>query len=179
LKNFHQELKLVQKIYNSAWRNNWGFVPLTDAGIEYMAHSLKPLVVPDLALFAELNGKTVGFFLALPDYNQVLIKLNGRLGPVQIVKFLLGRRKITDVRLLMAGIEKEAQKKGLDALLYLESARATWRLGYRNSEISWLLEDNVLVIRAAEMMGGKLDKTYRIYRKSLGMTSGKIQPPNR
>ncbi len=166
LKNLRGELKLVQKIYNSAWSDNWGFTPLTDAEIEHMASALKPLVVADLALFAEFQGRAVGFFLALPDYNQVLIKLGGRLGPIQIAKFVLLKRKITDLRLMMAGIEKEAQKKGLDGLLYHESALAARRLGYRCSEISWLLEDNLLVIRAAEMMGARLDKTYRIYRKN-------------
>ncbi len=166
MKDFHHELKQVRTIYNAAWAKNWGFVPITEAEIEHMARELKPLVVPELAFFAEYRGKTVGFYLVLPDYNQVIKKMNGKMGPLQILRFLTGRKKIDAVRLMMAGIEEEYQKKGLDALLYLESARTTRDLGYTDSEISWLLEDNILVIRAAEMMGGTLYKKYRIYQKS-------------
>jgi len=166
MKEFHQELKLVREIYNSAWSENWGFVPITEAEIKHMAKELKPLIVPELVFFAEYKGKPVGFYLVLPDYNQVIKKMNGKMGPIQILTFLLGRKKITDIRLMMAGIEEEYRKKGLDGLLYLESARAARDLGYKDSEISWLLEDNLLVIRATEMMGGTLYKKYRIYQKS-------------
>ncbi len=165
--DFHNELKLVREIYNSAWAKNWGFVPITEAEITAMAKELKPLVIPELVYFAEYQGKAVGFYLVLPDYNQAIKKMNGRLTPLAIIRFLLARRKIDAVRLMMAGIEEEYQKKGLDGILYLESARTTRDLGYVDSEISWLLEDNLLVIRAAEMMGGSLYKKYRIYQKFL------------
>ncbi len=165
--DFHNELKLVREIYNSAWAENWGFVPITGAEIAAMARELKPLVVPELVFFAEYRGKPVGFYLVLPDYNQVIRKMNGRMGPLGIIRFLLGRKKIDAVRLMMAGIEEEYRRKGLDGMLYLESARTTRDLGYVDSEISWLLEDNLLVIRAAEMMGGTLYKKYRIYQKFL------------
>ena len=167
MNDFHNELKLVRKIYNTAWAKNWGFVPITEAEIEAMAKELKPLVVPELVFFAEYQGRTVGFYLVLPDYNQAIKKMNGRMTPLSIIRFLHARKKIDAVRLLMAGIEEEYQKKGLDGILYLESARTTRDLGYVDSEISWLLEDNLLVIRAAEMMGGTLYKKYRIYRKTL------------
>ena len=166
MKNFKSELELVRKIYNAAWADNWGFVPISREEIDYMAKELKPLVVPELVFFAEYRGQEVGFYLVLPDYNQVIKKLNGRLGPIQIIRFLRERKNITDIRLMMAGIEEEYQKKGLDALLYLESARNARDLGYQDSEISWLLEDNSLVNRAAEMMEGTLSKKYRIYSKT-------------
>ncbi|MFH1038505.1 MAG: N-acetyltransferase [PVC group bacterium] len=167
MKNFSAELDLVRDIYNRAWRKNWGFVPITKAEIEQMAKELKPLVVPEFAYFAEYRGKAVGFYLVLPDYNQIIKKMNGRMGPLQMIRFLFGRKQISAVRLMMAGIEEEYQKKGLDGLLYLESARTARDLGYIDSEISWLLEDNLLVIRAAEMMGGTLYKKYRIYQKNI------------
>jgi hypothetical protein len=167
MKNFRRELDLVRKIYNEAWKDNWGFVPITEAEIEHMAKELKPLVVPALTFFAEYRGETAGFYLVLPDYNQVIKRMNGKMGPRQLLIFLLNRRKITEIRLLMAGIIGKFQKKGLDALLYLESARTARDLGYRDSEISWLLEDNALVIRATEFMGGTLSKKYRIYEKNL------------
>ncbi len=165
MKDFDNELKIVREIFNSAWKNNWGFVPITEAEVEHMARNLKPLIVPELALFAEYRGEPAGFYLVLPDYNQVIKKMNGKTGPRQILQFLLGRKKITDLRLMIAGIKEEYQKKGLDALFYLESARAARDLGYKDSEISWLLEDNLLIIRATEMMGGTLSKKYRIYQQ--------------
>ncbi|MCX6349389.1 MAG: N-acetyltransferase [Candidatus Aureabacteria bacterium] len=167
MKNFTRELKLVRTIYNEAWKDNWGFVPITEGEIKHMAKELKPLVVPQLAFFAEYQGELAGFYLVLPDYNQVIKRMNGRMGPLQLLIFFLNRKKITDIRLLMAGIMEKFQKKGLDAVLYLESARAARDLGYKDSEISWLLEDNALVIRAAEFMGGTLYKKYRIYEKAL------------
>lgn len=165
MKNFRRELGLVRQIYNEAWKDNWGFVPITEAEIAHMARELKPLVVPDLAFFAEYRGEPAGFYLVLPDYNQIIKKMDGRMGPRQLLTFFLQRKSITEIRLLMAGIVGKFQKKGLDALLYLESARTARDLGYRDSEISWLLEDNALVIRATEFMGGTLSKKYRIYEK--------------
>ena len=125
------------------------------------------LVVPALAFFAEYQGEPAGFYLVLPDYNQVIKKMDGKMGPRQLLTFFLQRKSINEIRLLMAGIVGKFQKKGLDALLYLESARTARDLGYRDSEISWLLEDNALVIRATEFMGGTLSKKYRIYEKTL------------
>ena len=166
MKNFRSELALVRRIYNEAWKDNWGFVPITEAEIAHMARELKPLVVPELAFFAEYRGEPAGFYLVLPDYNQAIKRMNGKMGLRQLLIFFLQRKKITEIRLLMAGIIGKFQKKGLDALLYLESARAARDLGYRDSEISWLLEDNALVIRATEFMGGTLSKKYRIYEKT-------------
>lgn len=105
--DFHNELRLVREIYNSAWSKNWGFVPITEAEVEAMAKELKPLIVPELVFFAEYKGRAVGFYLVLPDYNQAIKKMNGRMNPLSIIRFLLARKKIDAVRLMMAGIEEE------------------------------------------------------------------------
>ncbi|HPJ72545.1 MAG TPA: N-acetyltransferase, partial [bacterium] len=165
LKRLDREIAVVREIYNSAWAENWGFVPLTEAEAAHMARELKPLAEPRLAFFAEYEGKPAGVYIVLPDYNQVLKTMGGKLGPVQILKFLLGRRKISAIRLMIAGIRPEYRKKGLDVLLFHESAKNSRELGYVDSEISWLLEDNTLVIRATEAMGGTLSKRYRIFAK--------------
>lgn len=167
MKKFARELAVVKDIYNSAWSRNWGFVPMTDAEIESMAKRLKPLIVPELLLLAEVKGVPVGFYMAIPDYNQVLKKINGRLGPVEIMKFLWYSKKITDIRVMTVGVKEEYRKKGIEALLYLSSFKAALRRGYERAEMSWVLEDNTLMQKGCEFMGGKLYKKYRIYEKRI------------
>ena len=167
MKNFRKELEAVKDIYNSAWSHNWGFVPMTDQEIESMAKRLKPLIVPELLIMAEINGNPVGFFMAIPDYNQVLARINGRLGPAQILKFLWYSRKISDIRVLTMGVKEEFRRKGIEGLLYLESFKAAMRKGYERAEMSWVLEDNELMKKGCELMGGKLYKKYRIYEKKI------------
>ncbi len=167
MKNFKKELEAVKDIYNSAWSHNWGFVPMTDEEIESMAKRLKPLIVPELLIMIEVNGDPAGFFMAVPDYNQVFHKINGRLGPAGIIKFLWYSRKISDIRVLTMGVKEKYRKKGIEGLLYLESFKAAMKKGYERAEMSWVLEDNVLMQRGCELMGGKLYKKYRIYEKQI------------
>lgn len=167
MKNFQKELEAVKDIYNSAWSHNWGFVPMTDEEIESMAKRLKPLIVPELLIMVEVNGDPAGFFMAVPDYNQVFIRINGQLGPLEIVKFLWYSRKISDIRVLTMGVKEEYRKKGIEGLLYLESFKAAMRKGYERAEMSWVLEDNELMKKGCEIMGGKLYKKYRIYEKRI------------
>ena len=167
MKQFQRELETVKDIYNSAWSHNWGYVPMTNEEIEAMAKRLKPLIVPELLIMAEVNGSPAAFFMAVPDYNQALSKINGRLGPVGIVKFMWYSRRIRDIRVLTLGVKEEYRKKGIEGLLYLESFKAAMKKGYERAEMSWILEDNVLMQRGCELMGGKLYKKYRIYEKKL------------
>jgi hypothetical protein len=167
MKQFQRELETVKDIYNSAWSHNWGFVAMTDEEIESMAKRLRPLIVPELLIMAEVNGSPAAFFMAVPDYNQVLSKINGRMGPVGIMKFLWFSRKIKDIRVLTMGVKEEYRKRGIEGLLYLESFKAAMKKGYERAEMSWILEDNVLMQRGCELMGGKLYKKYRIYEKRL------------
>ena len=165
MKDFRKELEAVKDIYNSAWGHNWGFVPMTDEEIDSMAKRLKPLIVPELLIMAEVDGSPAGFFMAVPDYNQVLKRVNGRLGPLELVKFLWYSRKISDIRVLTMGVKEEYRKKGIEGLLYLESFKAAMRKGYERAEMSWVLEDNAPMRKGCELMGGKLYKKYRIYEK--------------
>ncbi len=167
MKNFRRELDAVKEIYNSAWSHNWGFVPMTDEEIESMAKRLKPLIVPELLLMVEVDGKPAAFYMAVPDYNQVLKKINGKLGPVEMIKFLWYSRTISDIRVLTMGVKEEYRKRGIEALLYLESFKAAMRKGYKRAEMSWVLEDNALMQKGCEFMGGKLYKKYRIYEKKI------------
>jgi GNAT superfamily N-acetyltransferase len=167
MRQFQQEVEAVKQIYNSAWSHNWGFVPMTDAETESLAKRLQPLIVPELMIMAEVNGKPAAFFVAVPDYNQVLGKMNGALGPVGIAKFLWYSRKINAIRVMAMGVSEEFRKKGIEGLLYLESFKAAVKKGYERAEFSWILEDNILMQRGCELMGGKLYKKYRIYEKKI------------
>lgn len=163
LKCLEEEAQRVKRIYNSAWERNWGFVPLTDKELDFLVERLRPLAIPDLALFVEVGGKPVGFILVVPDYNQAIKHCNGRLFPFGWMKLLYYSRKITDIRLVIMGVLKEYRMNGLEALLYYTGNQNAYRLGYKGVEFSWILESNVLTRRAAENYGGKIYKTYRIY----------------
>lgn len=167
LRRFQEEALLIREIYNEAWKENWGFVPISVPEILFLARRLKPLVVKELALIAEVEGRPVGFMLSLPDYNQALKPLNGRLGPLALLKFLYYARRIDEIRLMVFGILPSYRRKGIDSLLYLESFKACRRLGYKRAELSWILEDNTATRRAAERWGARPAKRYRMYEMPL------------
>lgn len=167
-KNFMADMKIFQDIYNSAWRNNWGFIPLTDEEVFYSSQRLKPIAVPELTLIAEKNGEHVGFLGLIPDYNFVLKKMKGRLNPVTILKALYYSKKIADLRLLLYGIKPEYRNRGVDALLFKEGHKNIIKGRYKRIELSWILEDNIQVIRICEMFSAMLYKRYRIYEKAIG-----------
>jgi hypothetical protein len=167
LPRLDEELTIIKDIYNHAWSRNWGFVPLTEAEIDDLAKNLKPLVVPDLVLFAYWQDEPVGFSVSLPDYNEVLKRLNGKLGPLGFLKFLYFSRKIKTVRVMLLGVKHAFQKRGVEGLLYYETFKRGIRKGYFKAECSWILEDNLLMQHGIEAMGGKRYKTYRIYEMQL------------
>lgn len=168
--DFQREVKIVKEIYNQAWEKNWGFIPMTDAEFDKTARDMKPIVDPDLVFIAEVDGKPVGFSLALPDINQVLIKLSGRLFPFGIFKLLWYtkvKRTITTLRSITMGIIPEYRKRGIDNIFHTETYFVGVKRGYTTCELSWILEDNYLMNRIAEVWGAKLYKKYRIWEKKL------------
>lgn len=167
MKNFQEEVNKVKKVYNAAWSPNWGFVPLTDNEIEQIAMDLKPAVDPDIVYMAEDNGEPVGFSLAIPDMNIAIKKANGRLFPTGLLKILWNKRKIDGLRVVIMGVIPEYQKRGIDSVFYWETYRNGVKKGYKWGEFSWILENNVMMNRAARMMGAHVYKTYRVYEKQL------------
>ena len=167
LPHFDEELKIIKEIYNQAWSKNWGFVPFTDEEMNLLAKELKPLVVSDLVLFAYWGEEPVGFSVSLPDYNEVLKHLNGKIGLLGALKFLYYSKKIHKIRVMLLGVKHAFQKKGVEGLLYIETFRRGIRKGYHRSECSWILEENVLMQHGIEAMGGKRYKNYRIYEMAL------------
>ncbi|RMG68464.1 MAG: GNAT family N-acetyltransferase, partial [Nitrospirae bacterium] len=112
---------------------------------------------------AEKDGEPVGFLGMMPDFNLVLRKMRGRITPLSILKALYYQRKIEDLRLLLLGVRPEYRLRGVDALLFREGFKGAKR--YKRVEFSWILEDNLPVIRLVEMIGGKRYKVFRIYQK--------------
>ncbi len=167
VRRFREEIESIKSIYNRSWERNWGFVPMTDAEFDYAAKQFRPIMEPSLCLIAEVEGEPVGFSLVLPDYNQALRHLNGRLFPFGLFKLLWHRRKIDRVRILTLGLIPGYRRRGLDAMMYLRIFQASARLGYDWGEASWILEDNWEIRRGMERCGGQVYKRYRIFEKSL------------
>ncbi len=162
---FAQDLEHLKVIYRSAWRDNWGFVPPTDAEIHQLARELKPVLDPEIVLFAERDGQVVGCALALPDLNQVLKRMHGRLTPFGLLHFLRRKSIVDRARVLLLGVLPEYRKLGLYPLLIAELHRRGLANGYTRGELSWTLEDNDLVNAGIEAAGGRRHKTYRLYDK--------------
>jgi len=166
MKEFDAEIERLNHVYNQAWEKNWGFVPMSNEEFRHMAKDMKQIVDPDLVFIAEVDGSPVGFSLTLPNINQALIHTNGRLFPTGLIKLLWHtkvKNKVDSARIITLGIIPEYQKRGLDALLYLETFDVGTSKGYWWAEMSWVLEDNVLMAKAIEHLGGRPYKTYRMY----------------
>ncbi len=170
LKDFDNELRRVQDLYNRSWERNWGFVPMTDAEVEHMASELKPLVkmTPQQVIFVEReNGETIGFALWLRDYNRALKHARGRLFPFGLPKVLWHMRGIDYCRALTLGLVPEARGQGIDNLLILALFREGRGAGIMGGEFSWILEDNVAMRKPLERIGSIVNKTYRMYDRPI------------
>jgi len=163
------EVRRFTDIYNEAWGDNWGFVPITDAEVEFQAKNLKQVIDEEWAFMAEKDGEAIGAALTLPDINQVMAKLNGRLLPFGWARFLLGKRRIDQCRVFALGVRHAYRHSGVAAGLYLKHLEAAARPGgIVGGEMGWILETNEPMNRAMEGMGGTVVKRYRLYEKKLG-----------
>ncbi len=167
MKNYKRDIQFIKDIYNSAWEKNWGFVPMTDDEMDLTAENIKQIAIPELVLFAEIKGKPVGVSVTVPDFNQVLKKLNGKLGLIGILKFLYYKRKIDGVRSILGGVKKEYRNSGIIAVLSYETEKNIIKLGYKWCELGWNLEDNDLINQFDMAIGGKICKKYRIYEMEI------------
>jgi GNAT superfamily N-acetyltransferase len=164
-RDMQAEIDRFLTVYNAAWEKNWGFSPLTEQEVRHYARMLKPLLDEHWAFIAEKDGETVGAALTLPDYNQVLKRMNGRLLPFGWLKFLWYRRKIDRVRVFALGVKREWQHTGVAARFYqlhFDSAEATPQKG---GEMGWILESNSSMNRAMEGMGAHVARRYRLYER--------------
>ncbi len=168
MKDFRNEVGIIRQVYNDAWSRNWGFVPMSEEEFDHLAKDLKQIVDPRVLLIAEqvMEGsapRAVGFLLAVPDINFALKKINGRLLPLGLLKLLWHSRKISSIRVITMGGILEFQNLGLGSIFLDEIYRRGPAAGFPTGEMSWVLENNVMMNRAAELIGGRRTKTYRIY----------------
>jgi len=168
--HFDREVRLIKELYNQAWAQNWGFVPMDDTEFDFLAKNLRQIVDPDIVCIAEHDGRPIGFSLALPNINQALIRLNGRLFPTGLLKLLWHtkiRNKINQCRIITFGVLPEYRRQGVDMMLYMETFRRGVAKGYNRAELSWILENNELMRRGAEQMQTTVYKRYRIMEMPL------------
>ena len=165
LKDLDGDIRRIKEIYHSAWERNWGFVPMTDAELDHMASSLKPVLNPRFCVIAEIQGKPVGFALQLPDLNQAFAHLNGRLVPLGWLKFLWYKRRIDRARVLTLGVKPGYRRMGLDTMLILHLFNESLKAGYPRGECAWILEDNMPMRRGLERIGGQVYKVYRVFER--------------
>lgn len=171
---FDEEAALILGILNDAWRDNWGFVPLTDAEIAHAGRKLKPIVREDLIRVAEVDGAPVAFMITLPDLNEFTRDLNGRLFPLGWAKLLwrLRNPRVRTMRVPLMGVKKELQASRLAsqiAFMMIEYIRraSVDAYGATRGEIGWILEDNQGMRSMAEAIDSHVNRVYRVYEKAL------------
>ena len=168
MKDFKGDVEKILEVYNTAWAENTGFVPMTETEFRYLAKDLKMILDKDFCLLAEHNGKVIGFALAIPDINQILIKIKrGRLFPTGIFKLLLGKSKINYVRVLALGVVEGYRRMGIEACFYAEIIEQAAAKKITGGEASWILENNELMNNGLIKLNAKVYKRYRILEKAI------------
>ena len=171
LKNIREESRRLRQIYNQAWKNNWGFVPFTEAEIEFMTQELSQLIIPEFTLIAEVGDEPAGFILCVPDINVALRHINGRLTtfgfPIGLLKLLYYKSRIRTARLIALGVIEKYRRAGIAEILVLRIVEdAMIKHGF-TGELSLTLEDNFMINRFLEAIGARRYKTYRIFKRTL------------
>jgi GNAT superfamily N-acetyltransferase len=173
LKQIGTESRILRELYNEAWQNNWGYVPFTAEEFDYMVKELKPLVIPDLTLIAEVDGQPAGFILCVPDINAALRHLpNGRLTtfglPIGLAKLLYHKSRLKRMRLVALGVAPKFRRSGVAEMLVLRVIENGMLQRKFFGECSLTLENNHMINRFMEAIAADRYKTYRIYRRALG-----------
>lgn len=166
-RNFGREIALFLNIYNQALQSTWGFVPLSDAECKAIGFSLKLLIDPRVTSIIEVDGKPVGIGLGLPDYNPLIKKIDGRLFPFGFLTLLMGRRKLTRIRMISTNVIPEYQRWGLGLVALERMLPDCLKMGIKEAEFSWVLESNHLSRGSLERAGTRRTKTYRLYDRTL------------
>lgn len=170
MSRWDEEARLLLDIYNDAWSENWGHVPMRESEFIQLAKEMKMIVDPDVIFILQLDGEPIGFSLMLPDINVWFSEIrNGKLLPTGIIKLLKHKffTPINEGRTVMMGIRKEYQGRGFDALLNFAALDIPSKKDYVASEMSWILESNMPMVNAAIGVGGVRDKEYAMFEKRL------------
>ncbi len=173
MKRYDEEVDTLTRILNDAWSGNWGFTATTEAETRQLAKAMKPVVEPKMAWFAEIDSEVAGFVIFLPNVNEAIADLKGKLLPFGWAKLLwrLKVKGLKTVRVPLMGVRRKfaADRRGqlLPFLLIDRAATQARKLGYERGELSWILDDNTPMRAICERVGSKIYKTYRIYEKAI------------
>jgi hypothetical protein len=160
-----EEIKALREVYNQSNNDNWGFLPLSEVEFRLLALQLKQFVPEKMILIVEKEERQIGFIVAIPDLNQVLIHIkSGKLWPVGILKFLWYKRKINNARILILGVLDEFRNKGIDIVLYKRIQENLVNMGIYNAEACYVMENNLKMNSIMKKIGGRSLKKYRIYK---------------
>lgn len=167
-KRYWHEVELCWEIYNSAWERNWGFVPMTRDEFLFQAKGLKPLLIPQFAFIAEVNGEPAGFMLCVPDFNEILKRIpSGRLFPFGLFRILGGKSKLRRGRIMALGIKQQFRSGSILPVFMHESLRRAVAYGSTGAEASWILEENSAMRQPIDAWGGRVYRKWRIYERQL------------
>jgi hypothetical protein len=173
-KKLTEELRIIMDIFNDAWSDNWGYVPITENELVKMGKDMSLILMPEITRMTFINGEAAAVAVGIPNINEVIRDLDGKLFPFGILK-MLWRLKVQGAktgRLLILGIRKKwrhvRRYGGLSAYLYVEMNHSAHLLGMKSGELGWTLEDNSAINAGIRLMGGRIEKRYRVYEKQLG-----------
>lgn len=170
MSRYEEDVRIVRDIYNDAWYNNWGFVPVTDAEFAHLAASMKQVVDPRICFFVLLNDEPVGFTISLPNINPALQRLpDGRLLPFGLAKLLLLTKfaSINEIRMPLMGVRRQYQRRAFDVLPVLETIEKGPLYGYNACETSWILDSNHIQKNLLASIGTVVDKEYALLEATL------------
>jgi hypothetical protein len=174
-KDYSNEIRRIVDIYNDAWSGNWGFVPLTEAEGEAMAKQMRMLLDDRLVWFVEADGQAVAFIVTLPNINEAIRDLDGRLFPFGWAKLLwrLKMRRVKSARVPLMGVRRSLSGTLIGSAIPLQligsALPGAVAFGFRSIVLSWILEDNLPMRRILERLGARAYKTYRVYGKRLAL----------
>ncbi len=168
-KNPETDIRRIKGILEGMMKPGFGFAPMNDGEFDWVVNRLRPIVLlrPEMSLIAEVYGEPVAFIITMPDMATAQQKANGYLFPFGLAKMLWAARDIDRLRVMLFGIKDGFRRRGLDALLAVETQKEAQRLGYASGEIGWVLEDDLLVNRTVTATGARRIKTYRVYEREV------------
>jgi len=171
--NLKPDVALLMDIYNDAWSENWGFVPMTRAEVDKLASDLMLIAIPEMTQVIEIDGEPVAVAVALPNLNEAIKGIDGKLLPMGWARLIyrLKIRGVSSARVIVLGIRKKLRHvrkyAALSTFMYVQMHKAGERNGFKHGELSWTLEDNGAVNAGIRLMGGKIYKRYRLYQRQL------------
>ncbi len=168
-KELKKDIAKIFHVYEKAWEDNWGYVPMSATEFDLLVDNLMPIVRPEFIYIAEIDGEAAGFSVTLPDYNFILKKIKGKLLPFGWLKFLIYKNKIPGLRVPIMGVLDKYKNRGIDVVFYYRSFKTAYehKNPYTDGELSWVLETNSMMNKISRSVSAELYKTYRIYDKKI------------